>query len=75
MIMWHRKQTDARKLFDVPATKVGEFRLPSSELQARFDAEIRLLREGRRMYERGYLRNWRESGGTYQADTVPNGEM
>lgn len=81
IIMWHRKQTDARKLFDVPATKVGEFRLlfktdgPSSELQARFDAEIRLLREGRRMYERGYLRNWRESGGTYQADTVPNGEM
>ena len=81
MIMWHRKQTDARKLFDVPATKVGEFRLlfktdgPSSVFQARFDAEIRLLREGRRMYERGYLRNWRESGGTYQADTVPNGEM
>ena len=81
MIMWHRKQTDARKLFDVPATKVGEFRLlfktdgPSSELQARFDAEVRLLREGRRMYERGYLRNWRESGGTYQADAVPNGEM
>lgn len=56
MIMWHRKQTDAQKLFDVPATKVNEFRLlfktdgPRSEIQARFKAEVRLLRDGRRMY-------------------------
>lgn len=27
------------------------------------------------MYERGYLRNWRESGGTYQADAIPHGGM
>lgn len=81
MIMWHRKQTDAQKLFDVPATKVNEFRLlfktdgPRSEIQARFKAEVRLLRDGRRMYERECLRNWRETGGTCKADAVPDGEM
>ena len=42
IIMWHRKQTDARKLFDVPATKVqnGRAQLRASSPVRRRDPPV-----------------------------------